>query len=130
MVLLSLLFFFTLIVAADEAYHVCAAGDARFIGTYRPSREELDGAMVYYNDKDMAMFRNNGFWYFGNLGPWPPETHYRCVWDAGCNYKQSTPPVGPDAKWAAAKTHGKDPAPTLSSHACTESSSPLASEEL
>jgi len=127
-VLLAL--FLSLCVADETGYHVCSAGDARFVGTYRPSREELDGATVHYNDKDMAIFRNNGFWYLGNLGPWPPETHYRCVWDVGCNYKQSTPPVGPDAKWTAAKTHGKEPAPTLSTQACTESSSPLATEEL
>lgn len=32
-----------------------------------------------------------GFWYFGDMAQWPPETFFRCV--EGCPYQSETPPA-------------------------------------
>lgn len=61
----------------SEEYHICSCEDPQFLGTYTKSVDTMDGAPVYTNMNEMSFFRNNGFWYIGNLAPWPPETHYR-----------------------------------------------------
>ena len=116
---------------SDEVFYVCEAGDARFLGQYVGSKEQIDNVAVYYNDKDMALYRNNGFWYLGNLIPWPPETHYRCVSETGCNYRQDKPPSTKDGKWTAAVKWGKDPPPVITLEPCSgKAASTLANEEL
>jgi hypothetical protein len=47
---------------AGDAYYVCSAGDSKFLGKYLPGKEPMDGAPVYYNENDMAIFRNKKFW--------------------------------------------------------------------
>jgi hypothetical protein len=113
-------------------YYVCEAGDPRFLGQYEPGKEEIDGVPVYNNEKDMSFYRNHGFWYLGNLGPWPPETHYRCVdTETGCNYKKDRPPAGSEGKWSSSVSWGKDPPPVVSRSPCSDTvSSTLANEEL
>ena len=37
------------------------------------------------------MYRHSGYWYMGDLGPWPPETHYRCI--KGCEHGLDVPPL-------------------------------------
>lgn len=115
---------------ADVVYYVCEAGDPRFLGKYELGKEKIDGAPVYNNEKDMSFYRNTGFWYIGNLGPWPPETHYRCVTEPGCNYRLSKPPAS-EGKWSSSINWGKDPPPVVSITPCSDSaSSTLANEEL
>jgi hypothetical protein len=58
------------------------------IGKYTAGKETLDGAPTYSNSNDLSIFRNKGFWYIGNLAPWPPVTAYRCVEQQGCNYME------------------------------------------
>ena len=67
--------------AANAEYSICSAGDKQLLGSYKISESDtLDEAPVWTNGNDeLSIFRNKGFWYIGNLGPWPPETHYRCV---------------------------------------------------
>ena len=111
-------------------YYVCEAGDPRFLGKYEPGKEEIGGVPVYNNENDMSIYRNNGFWYIGNLGPWPPATHYRCVADAGCNYRNDKPPAL-EGKWTSSASWGKDPPPVVSTSPCSDKlSSTLANEEL
>lgn len=59
-----------------------------FVGKYTAGKETLDGAATYSNSNDLSIFRNKGFWYIGNLAPWPPVTAYRCVEQQGCNYME------------------------------------------
>ncbi|GAB9477214.1 hypothetical protein Gpo141_00014276 [Globisporangium polare] len=49
------------------------------------SSETDDSAMVVTRaqqqqreQKDMRLFRHNGFWMFADVGVWPPATHFRC----------------------------------------------------
>jgi hypothetical protein len=116
-----------------DAYYVCAAGDARFLGEYTPSSKETnDGVPVYFNEKDMALFRNKGFWYAGDVEPWPPLTSYRCVQPNGCNYNVAHPPTSKDGAWAVTGT-GKPPAIDVSRTPCSGGASgnnALANEEL
>jgi len=116
----------------DEIFHICEAGDPRFLGQYVGSKEQIDNVALYYNDKDMALYRNNGFWYLGNLIPWPPETHYRCVSESGCNYRQDKPPSTRDGKWTAAAKFGIEPPPVITLEPCSsgKAASTLANEEL
>jgi hypothetical protein len=60
----------------------------QMIGKYTAGKETLDGAPTYSNSNDLSIFRNKGFWYIGNLAPWPPVTAYRCVEQQGCNYME------------------------------------------
>ena len=78
----------------------------------------MDGAPVFSNNNDFSFFRNKGFWYLGNLGPWPPETHYRCVEAEGCNAGQDTPPTTAQGMWSASKRFGKMPVPVVSLSPC------------
>ena len=82
-VTLVMKFFILCIVAllsVVSSLSVCQAGEEALLGEYVKDVENtMDGVAVYSNANDMAFFRNKGFWYLGNLGPWPPETHYRCV---------------------------------------------------
>jgi len=81
----------------------------------------MDGAPVYSNANDMSFFRNKGFWYIGNLGPWPPETYYRCVEAENCNAGEDAPPVNKDAIWSASKMFGSEPVPVIVEGECPSS---------
>jgi hypothetical protein len=66
----------------------------------------------------MSFFRNRNFWYLGNLGPWPPETHYRCVELDDCNKGLDYPPSSDDGKWTPSKKHA-DSVPNISKVPCS-----------
>jgi hypothetical protein len=91
------------VVIAQAEIHVCQASDPAFLGVYLPGRQQMDGATVFSNANDLSFFRSNGFWYLGNLGPWPPETHYRCVEPEGCNFQMENPPSTTEGVWRGSK---------------------------
>jgi hypothetical protein len=66
----------------------------------------------------MSFFRNKGFWYLGNLTPWPPETHYRCVEADGCNFMGELPTVDPEAVWTSNRKFTTTEMPKLSDTPC------------
>lgn len=79
----------------------------------------MDGVQVFSNSHDMSFFRNKGFWYIGNLAPWPPETHYRCVEQEGCNYNMPLPPISNEGEWKGSKRYNKSKAPVISLEPCS-----------
>lgn len=109
-------------VLGDETvineYYICEAGDPSFLGTYTKSTVTMDGVSVYTNANDRSFFRNKSFWYLGNLGPWPPETHYRCVEPEGCNPAEEIPPTSTQGVWSVAKKFGKEPLPVITTTPC------------
>lgn len=58
----------------------------------------------------------------GNLEPWPPETHYRCVQIEGCNYDVEYPPTTFDGQWTGTKQYGIDPVPIITTRPCASES--------
>jgi len=109
-----------------RALYICESIDPKLLGAYVESAtEKMDDVPVYTNANDMSFFRNKGFWYLGNLGPWPPETHYRCVEAEGCNPNMDIPPTTQEGKWLASKRFGKDPVPVITKEACTSGSEEL-----
>lgn len=98
--------------------YVCSASNAQFLGTYVEGSESFDGAPVYTNANDLSFFRNKGFWYLGNLGPWPPETHYRCVEPEGCNFNLPVPPTSEEGAWKGSKKFNNGEAPLISAQPC------------
>jgi len=129
----------TLIVLTIAVYvnaaviYVCESSDANFLGTYLPS-VEWDGVPTYTNANERTFFRNNGFWYLGNTGPWPPETHYRCVdpeEPERCNFQQDFPPSNTDGRWVGSARFNDGKPPVISLTPCEEVVSASAvSEEL
>lgn len=117
----TLILLLCLFVATVHGLSVCEAGEEALLGEYIKEEENsMDGAPVFTNANDMSFFRNKGFWYLGNLGPWPPETHYRCVEAEGCNYMESTPPVSAEGTvWSASKMFGSEPVPVITEGACS-----------
>ena len=96
---------------------ICEVGNPDFLGEYVTSPEtRMDGAQFYTNENDNSIYRSKGFWYIGDLGPWPPQTHYRCVDYEGCTYEEATPPL--DGLWASKKKVGVEPLPVLSTTPC------------
>eukprot|EP01036_Dinobryon_divergens_P030169 gene30169-39366_t len=89
----------------------------------------MDGVQVYSNANEMSFFRNKGFWYLGNLEPWPPETHFRCVEPEGCNYNLPVPPTTAEGAWKPNKRFQGENLPVIQSEPCDAGSSPQ-SEEL
>ncbi len=105
--------------SALNEFSICESADASLLGVYRSDGDALmDGARIYSNGNDMAFFRNKGFWYFGNLAPWPPETHYRCVEAEGCNMNEDAPPTSAAGGWKVNKKFGKEPLPVIVVGAC------------
>lgn len=107
------------IVAAAPAPRVwlCDAADPKFIGEYLLSEEDVfDGVASYVNRYQRSVFRNNGFWYIGDIGLWPIQTHFRCVGAEGCPRREDTPPI-PGA-WTVNKYVGKGSAPQLQLTPC------------
>jgi hypothetical protein len=126
--MLSLTFFmiiFTIlsaIISAEMEIHVCSASNPDFVGTYLPGRQKMDNAPVFSNANDMSFFRNNGFWYLGNLGEWPPETHYRCVEPEGCNFQQDFPPSADEGEWKGTKKFNNGDIPMIRLTPCAAES--------
>mmetsp|Transcript_60418 Transcript_60418/g.118925 ORF Transcript_60418/g.118925 Transcript_60418/m.118925 type:complete len:134 (-) Transcript_60418:64-465(-) len=110
---------------ASTEFHICSADDPLFLGTYTSGKELMDGVPIFSNANDMSFFRNKGFWYVGNLAPWPPETHYRCVEPEGCNYGLSFPPTTAEGAWKPAKKYDKGTLPVISNEPCVQSNDEL-----
>jgi hypothetical protein len=85
----------------------------------------MDGVPTFSNANDLSFFRNKGFWYLGNLAPWPPETHYRCVEAEGCNYGLNYPPSTNEGAWKPAKKHDKGNLPVISTEPCVQANEEL-----
>ena len=85
----------------------------------------MDGAPTFTNSNEVSFFRNNGFWYLGDLTVWPPLTHYRCVQPEGCNVGSSTPPTSIEGLWTVNKAIGKEPIPDISLSPCSSSGEEL-----
>lgn len=62
-ILLLTFLFMTSCVKTPTEFYVCDAGNPIFIGKYVASKELMDKSPVFYNEKDMAIFRNNKFWF-------------------------------------------------------------------
>eukprot|EP01040_Poterioochromonas_malhamensis_P009359 gene9359-10162_t len=56
--------------------------------------------------------------FLGDLAPWPPETHYRCVEASGCNYNLATPPTSEEGDWKGSKKHNDGGSPRVSATPC------------
>lgn len=108
-------------LTSSDPMYICEIDDPKFLGTYAPSRETMDGVPVYSNANDMSIFRNKGFWYVGDLAPWPPETAYRCVEQEGCNYMMDTPPSSEEGAWKPSKKYDKGKVPVISHAPCGSS---------
>lgn len=97
--------------------YVCHCGDANFLGKYSVSQDHVyDGVPSYINANKKSVFRNNGFWYVGDVSSWPLETHYRCVGHESCPMKRPTPPV--PGVWTVNRQVGKAPEPVLQLTPC------------
>jgi hypothetical protein len=110
---------------ASTEFHICAADDPLFLGTYTAGKQVMDGVPIFSNANDMSFFRNKGFWYVGNLAPWPPETHYRCVEAEGCNYGANFPPTSAEGAWKPAKKYDKGNLPVISTEPCVQANEEL-----
>jgi hypothetical protein len=110
-------------------FYVCSAANPAFLGKYVKSETTNDGAAVYSNANDMSIFRNRDFWYMGNLAPWPPETHYRCVEPESCNFGEEDPALYTltegASNWKPAKKFGQEPVPMISELPCEGASEEL-----
>jgi len=102
---------------ANRAIYVCEAGDSIYLGAYEEG-SMVDGVASYTNANDLSFFRNKGFWYLGNLAPWPPETHFRCVDGTGCAVSEDFPDLAEDSNWTANKKFAKGDVPKFSSVPC------------
>ena len=109
----------------NQVLYICESEDPVFLGAYSIGGSNVDDAPVYSNQHDMSFYRNKGFWYLGNLGPWPPETHYRCVEPEGCNYMSNVPPTSSEGAWKGSKRFNRDVAPLISKEPCASKSEEL-----
>lgn len=110
---------------ANEILYVCEAHDPKFLGTYVAGKTTMDGVSVFSNENDMSFYRSRGFWYLGDLAPWPPATHYRCVEAEGCNYNMPVPPTSEEGAWKGSKKHNDGGSPKVSATPCDASSEEL-----
>ena len=100
-----------------NSFWICESGDPLVLGEYIADPDlKREQSPVFTNKNNLSLFRNSGLWYLGNLGPWPPETHYRCDDMILCGFGEETPRA--PGKWSVAKRFGKSPAPVLSSTPC------------
>jgi len=111
------------VVAPEEAgsdLWVCDCGAPDFLGKYTLSEDHIyDGVPSYINAQKKSVFRNNGFWYLGDVTSWPLETHYRCVGHENCPMKRPSPPI--PGTWTVNRQVGKKPVPVLQSTPCAKS---------
>lgn len=103
---------------ASTDIYVCEASDPILLGQYSQSKE-IDGVPTFSNSNEVSFYRNKGFWYIGNLGPWPPETFYRCVEPEGCNFNLAVPPASTEGDWKPAKKYAASSLPLISHSPCT-----------
>ncbi len=103
----------TLVASFGEAaLYVCESGDPKFLGTYAEDAV-ADGAPRFTNEHGKSLYRHSGYWYLGDLVPWPPITSYRCI--EGCSHNALEPPlIGYHAK----KDIGKTPTPIFQHNPC------------
>ena len=52
--------------AAAPSFHVCAAGDPAFLGTFALDGDN-DGADKFTNEGGKSVYRHAGYWYTGDL---------------------------------------------------------------
>ncbi|KAJ1438852.1 hypothetical protein B484DRAFT_444318 [Ochromonadaceae sp. CCMP2298] len=104
---------------ASTDIYICQSDDPKLLGKYSATRENLDSAPIYSNANDMSFFRNKGFWYIGDLQPWPPVTHYRCVEHEGCSFGEKAPPISDTDGWKASKKFDKGTKPVISYEPCS-----------
>ncbi len=97
--------------------YVCEAEDPIYLGTYEAGKS-VDGVSTYTNANDLSFFRSKGFWYLGDLGEWPPKTHFRCVDGEGCNMEQDFPAVGENSAWSENKRFAVGAVPKFSVVPC------------
>lgn len=107
---------------------MCDSPIPALLGMYKASTVTMDGVKVYTNDNDKSFFRNKGFWYIGDLEPWPPTTYYRCVELEGCNFGKSSPPTSEEGTWKGNKKQKTENVPVILNEPCPESD--FISEEL
>ena len=107
-----------LVVSETDTIYVCRAGDPSVLGTYTSGSSSMDGVPTFTNSNEVSFFRNNGFWYLGDLTTWPPKTHYRCVQPEGCNVGGVVPPTSDQGVWTVNKALGKEPLPEISLESC------------
>ena len=99
-----------------EVIYICNCGDSSFLGEYKIAMEEvMDGVPSYVSKRGKSIFRNNGFWYVGDVHQWPLQTHYRCVGHVDCP-RTPTPPI--PGFWTVNKFVGKAPSPVLQTTPC------------
>eukprot|EP00937_MAST-01D_sp_MAST-1D-sp2_P000385 g385.t1 len=108
------------IAIADDApapagpFYVCGNVGVKGTAGKYVAKGHQDGVPKYTNEHGLSIFRHNGYWYFGDLKPWPPVTHYRCV--ADCPKDEDAPHPSYDFETNPQK--GKDPAPAIQAEAC------------
>jgi len=112
-----------------KTLYVCDSPGASLLGMYKASAETaLDGVHTFTNEHGKSFFRNKGFWYLGDLEPWPPITYYRCVEPEGCNYGLDNPPTSEEGEWSGNKKQNTDGPTLIQSEPCPEAD--FISEEL
>mmetsp|Transcript_10763 Transcript_10763/g.13054 ORF Transcript_10763/g.13054 Transcript_10763/m.13054 type:complete len:119 (+) Transcript_10763:50-406(+) len=109
---ISLFIFFAQILAVSSSFYICDSGNPKFIGHFVEDAV-ADGSPKYVNEEGMSIFRHQGYWYLGDMAPWPPVTHYRCI--EGCGYNSPTPPLN---GYQPKKNIGESPAPILQEEPC------------
>eukprot|EP00617_Octactis_speculum_P008765 CAMPEP_0185775068 /NCGR_PEP_ID=MMETSP1174-20130828/81124_1 /TAXON_ID=35687 /ORGANISM="Dictyocha speculum, Strain CCMP1381" /LENGTH=113 /DNA_ID=CAMNT_0028462531 /DNA_START=38 /DNA_END=379 /DNA_ORIENTATION=+ len=82
---------FVVAFSVSAEFYICENENPLFLGTYKLAEATNDGVPAYVNDDGMSIFRHQGFWYIGDLAPWPPQTFYRCVDD--CAAGMDSPPA-------------------------------------
>mmetsp|Transcript_5332 Transcript_5332/g.5494 ORF Transcript_5332/g.5494 Transcript_5332/m.5494 type:complete len:134 (+) Transcript_5332:48-449(+) len=124
--LLCVAILFQIAVVRSTELYVCAAGDPVLLGSYTSSSADMmDGVPTFTNSNEMSFFRNNGFWYLGDLTSWPPKTHYRCVQPEGCNVGEAVPPTTAQGVWTVNKALGTEPIPEITLTQCASSKEEL-----
>ena len=98
----------------SASLHVCSAGEAAFVGEYVEDSASSDGTSKFINENGMSVYRHQGYWYIGDMAPWPPVTYYRCI--EGCGYNSETPPL---TGYQPKKGVGVSPSPVLKLEPCT-----------
>jgi hypothetical protein len=98
----------------NDTFYICPpTGMAKHIGNYT-AKGFQDGVSKYTNKvSGMSIYRNNGYWYVGDVNNWPPTTHYRCVSD--CEKDGESPPL---VQFETNAKKAKDPAPVIQASPC------------
>ena len=107
MMLLIVLIISLISISVSKEIYCCESGHEGYLGKYEKG-QEVDGVPSYTNGNEMSFFRNKGFWYLGNLGPWPPETHFRCVDLENCGFEAEFPNIADNAEWSNNKKYSGD----------------------